>query len=115
MTSFLKAGDVVLVDLGMVVKVRPAVVLAPRPDRQRNLAIIAPLTSESRGGECEIEFPKPPWLGQKSYLNLAGLASVDHARIQRRLGPFPPDKMKEAKRVLARILELDNVSGHSTS
>ena len=69
--------------------------------------MIAPLTTESRGGECEIAFPKPPWLAQKCVLNLAGILGVERTRIQRRLGPFPPEKLKEAKVILARVLDLE--------
>ena len=112
MTNSLKSGDVVLVDLGMAAKVRPCVVFAPRPDSQRSLAIVAPLTSESRGGDAEIAFPKPAWLNQACVLNLAGMLGVERVRILRRLGPFPADKFREAKAVLAKFLELKNPPAH---
>ena len=89
-------GDIVLVDLGMVAKTRPCLVLCSQPDRERSVSIIAPLTTESRGGQREVAFPKPPWLAQTCVLNLSGLGSVEHRRIQRRLGPFPANKLKEA-------------------
>jgi mRNA interferase MazF len=107
MTNSPKNGDVVMANLGFVAKVRPCVVLAHQPDSQRNLAIVAPLTTEIRGGEAEIGFPKPAWLQQTCVLNLAGLLGIEHARIERRLGPFPPDKFQKAKQVLAKILELE--------
>jgi mRNA interferase MazF len=48
MTSF-KRGDVVLVDLGYVAKVRPCVVISiPKADSQRNMSVVAPLTTENR-------------------------------------------------------------------
>jgi mRNA interferase MazF len=53
MTSF-DRGDVVLVDLGTVAKIRPCVVVSVRnPDAQRNMCIVVPLTTEIRGGECD--------------------------------------------------------------
>jgi mRNA interferase MazF len=59
MTNF-KRGDVVLVDLGYVAKVRPCVVISiPNADNQRKMSVVAPLTTEIRGGECEVPFPKP--------------------------------------------------------
>ena len=76
MTNSLKSGDVVLVDLGYLAKIRPCVVLCPKPDSQRNAAIIAPLTSEIRGGESEVNFPKPPWLQSACVLNLSGIAGI---------------------------------------
>src|SRR5687768_2844738 len=59
MTNFSR-GDVVIVDLGMAAKVRPCVVVSvSRPDAQRNMSVVAPMTTEIRGGECEVSFPKP--------------------------------------------------------
>jgi mRNA interferase MazF len=85
MISF-KRGDVVLVDLGMASKVRPCVVVSvANPDSQRNMSVVVPMTTEIRGGECEVRFPKPPWLRQCSVVNLLGIAGVDNARIERRL------------------------------
>ena len=86
MTSF-KRGDVVLVDLGYVAKVRPcAVISVPNADSQRNMSVVAPLTTEIRGGECEVPFLKPRWLAEESVVNVIGLVGVDNARIQRMLG-----------------------------
>jgi mRNA interferase MazF len=57
MTSFSR-GDVVAVDLGMAAKVRPCVVVSiGKPDSQRNMCVVVPMTTEIRGGECEIHFP----------------------------------------------------------
>jgi mRNA interferase MazF len=106
MTSFSR-GDVVLVDLGMAAKVRPCVVVSLRnPDRQRNMSVVVPLTTEIRGGECEIRFPKPAWLRQESVVNVLGIAGVDNAKIERRLSAFPTDKMVEIESVLKRLLGL---------
>jgi mRNA interferase MazF len=103
MTNFPKNGDIVLVDLGMVAKVRPCLVLCGNPDSERTVSIVAPLTTEVRGGESEVSFPKPPWLAKPCVVNLSGLGSVERHRIQRRLGPFPPASFETAKRVLARM------------
>jgi len=60
MTRFSR-GDVVVVDLGAMAKVRPCVVVSiPNPDRERNMSVVVPMTTEIRGGECEVRFPKPP-------------------------------------------------------
>jgi mRNA interferase MazF len=59
MTAF-KRGDVVIVDLGMAAKIRPCVVISvDNPDSRRNMSVVVPMTTEIRGGECEIRFPKP--------------------------------------------------------
>ena len=100
-------GDVVIVDLGMAAKVRPCVVVSvSKPDSQRNMAVVVPMTTEIRGGECEIRFPKPVWLRQESVVNVLGIAGVDNAKIERRLAAFPADKMSEIESVLKRMLGL---------
>jgi mRNA-degrading endonuclease toxin of MazEF toxin-antitoxin module len=106
MTNFSR-GDVVVVDLGMVSKVRPCVVVSvAQPDRQRNMSVVVPMTTEIRGGECEICFPKPAWLRQDSVVNVLGIAGVDNSRIERRIATFPADKLAEIESVLKRLLGL---------
>jgi mRNA interferase MazF len=100
-------GDVVVVDLGMMAKTRPCVVVSvSQSDRQRNMSVVVPMTTEIRGGECEIRFPKPAWLRQESVVNVLGIAGVDNAKIERRLTTFPADKMLEIEAVLKRMLGL---------
>ena len=75
-----KRGEVFLVDLGYVAKVRPCVVVSiPGADSQRNMSVVAPLTTEQRGGETEVAFAKPRWLNEPSVVNLIGLPGVDNA------------------------------------
>ena len=106
MTSSPKNGDIFLVDLGMVAKVRPCLILCAAPDTQRTVSLVAPLTSEIRGGEDEIAFRKPPWLAKPCVVNLSGLGSVERHRIQRRLGAFPRDTFQQAKQALVKMFEL---------
>jgi mRNA interferase MazF len=106
MTSFSR-GDVVIVDLGITAKVRPCVVISVRnPDSQRNMSVVVPMTTEIRGGECEVHFQKPPWLRQESVVNVLGIAGVDNAKIERRISAFPTDKMSEIESVLKRLFGL---------
>ena len=106
MTSF-NRGDVVVVDLGLAAKVRPCVVVSTaNPDRQRNMSVVVPMTTEIRGGECEIRFPKPPWLRQESVVNVLGIAEVDNGKIERRISAFPAEKMSEIESVLKHLLRL---------
>lgn len=63
-------------------------------------------STEIRHSECEVRFPKPPWLRQSALVNLLGIAGVDNARIERRLGLFSPDKMPAIENGLARLLGL---------
>jgi len=106
MTSFSR-GDVVAVDLGMAAKVRPCVVVSiSKPDSERNMSVVVPMTTEMRGGECEIHFPKPAWLRQESVVNVLGIAGVDNSKIERRISAFPAEKMREIESVLKRLLSL---------
>ena len=107
MTSSPSNGDIVLVDLGMAAKIRPCLVLCANPDSERTVSLVAPLTSEVRGGESEVSFPKPPWLAKPCVVNLCGLGSVERHRFQRRLGQFPPERFLKAKNVLARMFDLE--------
>jgi len=107
-------GDVVLVDLGMMQKVRPCVVVSiSNPDQQRNMSVVVPMTTEIRGGECEVSFPKPAWLKSESVVNVLGVAGVDNAKVIKRIASFPEAKFPEVTAKLARLLgfELSNPLG----
>ena len=70
------------------------------------MSVVVPMTTEIRGGECEIHFSKPPWLRQESVVNVLGIAGVDNSRIERRISAFPGDKMSEIESVLKHLLGL---------
>ena len=102
-----RRGEVWMVDLGMAAKVRPCVVVSVgQPDRQRNMSVVVPMTTEIRGGECEIPFSKPAWLRQESVVNVLGIAGVDNTKIERRISAFPADKMLAIESGLKRLLGL---------
>jgi mRNA interferase MazF len=106
MTKF-DRGDVVIVDLGMMAKTRPCVVVSVRqPDKERNMSVVVPMTTEIRGGACEVAFPKPAWLNQESVVNVLGIAGVDNAKIIRRIAPFPKTVFSEVMDVAAQMLGL---------
>ncbi len=105
----LKTGEVVLVDLGMRAKVRPCLVLSPEPDSQRDLVVVAPLTREIRGGECEVAFPKPRWLNDTSVINVAGLLGVEFVKIEGRLGSLSSDTIEAVKGVLTQMFDLKSL------
>lgn len=106
MTSF-NRGDVVIVDLGFTGKVRPCVVVSvPNPDGERNMSVVVPLTTEIRGGKCEVRFPKPPWLKQDSVVNVLGIAGVDNSKIERRIASLPAQALAETDFAIKRLLGL---------
>lgn len=100
-------SDVVLVDLGYAAKVRPCVVLSiQKADSKRNITVVAPLTTEARGGECEVPFAKPPWLMDVSVINVIGIGGVDNAKFGRVLGRLSSSVMEKVDEVLYRLLDL---------
>jgi mRNA interferase MazF len=104
MTSF-NRGDVVVVDLGYAGKIRPCIVLSePGADPNRNMSIVAPLTTEIRGGKSEVPFEKPFWLRQTSVVNVLGISGVDNAKIVRRLAQFPKSSLSEVYARLDQVL-----------
>jgi len=111
MTNFPRNGDILLVDLGMVAKVRPCLVLCANPDSERTVSLVAPLTGEVRGGESEIPFPKAALACQALCCQPVRPWLVERHRLQRRLGQFPPEKFDQAKKVLARMFGLELPSG----
>jgi mRNA interferase MazF len=102
----LSAGDIVLVDLGYAAKVRPCLVIAPTPDSRRNMSVFAPVTTEARGGETEIPFPKPAWMRQSSVINLVGMFGYDNAKVERFLGRLPVPVMDKVLNGIAKMLDL---------
>jgi len=106
MTRF-DRGDVVVVDMGMAAKVRPCVVVSiRRPDAYRAMSVVVPMTTEIRGGQCEIPFARPVWLNQESVVNVLGIAGVDNARIVRRIGKFPEESFSGIESACARMMGL---------
>jgi len=70
------------------------------------MSIVVPMTTEIRGGACEVAFPKPAWLNQESVVNVLGIAGVDNAKIIRRIAPFPKTAFSEVVDVAAQMLGL---------
>jgi len=93
---------VVLADFGLAGKVRPCVAVSIRQaDSQRNMSIVVPMTTQIRGGECEVHFERPRWLGRDSVVNVLGVAGLDNARITSRLGRFPQESFDQVIDLLA--------------
>jgi len=100
-------GDLYLVDLGMVRKVRPAIVVSREdPDSPRALAICAPLTTENRGSDYEVPLGKLKFLDRESWVNVQGLTSLGHEKLIRRLGRLTAPQMEQVKTALRFALDL---------
>jgi mRNA interferase MazF len=68
-------GEVWLVDMGMVAKTRPGVVLiADNVNTSRSLIIHIPITKQNRGSELEVPLGHLPFLDKESVANVQALA-----------------------------------------
>ncbi len=91
----------------MIEKSRPVLVLAhPGESDARSLVIVAPLTSQLRGGRGEVDLGKPRWLPKHSAVNVQGLASFDRHKLARRLGALAPALYAQVQDALRDILGL---------
>lgn len=78
-------GEVWLVDLGPVAKVRPALAVSiPASDDDRALVTICPHTTSVRGTSFEVDIPVR-WL-ERGAFDLQNLNSIPHAKFIRKLG-----------------------------
>ena len=85
-------SEVWLIDLGIVGKVRPALVLSvPADDTDRALVTLAPHTTSVRGTRFEIAVPVS--FLQKGAFDVHNLLTIPHAKMIRRLGALPSTQM----------------------
>ncbi len=80
-----KPGEVYLIDLGMVGKVRPAIAVSREDsDSPRAICIFVPITSEGRGSRYEVSIGKPKFLREpQSWANVQAVVTVGHEKILR--------------------------------
>src|SRR6266478_4014934 len=94
-------GEVWLVDMGMVGKTRPGVVLiADNLNAPRSLIIHIPITSQNRGSELEVPLGHLPFLEKESVANVQAIGSLPSVRFEKRLGVLPAADLATVKRRL---------------
>ena len=100
-------GEVWLVDMGMVAKTRPAVVLtADNLAAPRSLIIHIPITRQNRGSELEVPLGHLPFLDPESVANVQAIGSLPSVRFERRLGLVPEADLKKVKAALLKACAL---------
>lgn len=105
-----KRGEVWLVDLGMVAKVRPAVVLSvPASDADRALVTLVPHTTSVRGSRFEVVVPVP-YLKDGAY-DAQNLITIPHAKLLRVLGRLSVQQLSQVEAVVRTWLGLDESEG----
>jgi mRNA interferase MazF len=98
-------GEVWLADLGMVAKVRPALVLSVSPDLQdRMLVTLVPHTTSVRKTRFEVDVPK--YFLKAGAFDAQGLVTVVPARLVRKIGELPSIDMKRVEEAVKRWLGL---------
>jgi mRNA interferase MazF len=100
-----KAGEVWMIDLGMVAKVRPCLLLTDYPaDDELALITVLPHTTALRGNRWELSVPKP--FLKPGAFHLQQVQSVSVARLERHLGALGSEELRKIRACLATFLRL---------
>ena len=100
-------GDVYLVDLGMVAKVRPMVVVSRNdPDAPRSLCLCVLFTTMNRGSKYEVAIGASSFLRESSWANVQGTMAVGDEKLLRRLGRLTAAQYSDLKVALRYALDL---------
>jgi len=99
------AGEIWMIDLGMVAKVRPCLLLTDYPaDDELALITILPHTTALRGNRWEMAISKP--FLKPGAFHLQQAQSVSVSRLERRLGALNEEEMTLLRRRFAEFLSL---------
>ena len=103
-----KRGEVWLVDMGMVEKVRPALVLSGvcGPD-DRDLITVVPHTTSLRGSRFEIKIPMP-FLRPGAFL-VQSPATMPAPRAEKLLGRMTEAQVRQIEEGLLQWLEIRRI------
>jgi mRNA interferase MazF len=92
-------GEVWLVDLGYVAKVRPCLVIGiPALSQDRALATLIPHTTSPRGSRFEVNI-KVKFLREGAF-DVQNIITISHAQLLRKLGSLTLEQIGELERVL---------------
>ena len=99
-------GEVWLVDMGYVAKVRPALVLSvPIQDDERVQTTVVPHTTSVR--DTRFETPsRVPWLKEGSF-DAQGIGTYPTVKLIRKLGDLPIDQLNAVETSVRLLLALN--------
>jgi len=88
-----KPGEIWIVDLGMVAKVRPCLILTP-PPRSDDLDVFTVIahTTACRGSHWEVPIPKP-YLDDEGAFDVQRLATVAGVKLERKHGELTREEL----------------------
>ena len=98
-----KRGEVRRVDFGMVVKVRPALVISVEIDESDRVVVgVVPHTTQVRGSRFEANVPVS--FLEPGVFGVQGLAAVHPRQFLKRLGELTPEQMRAVEETIRRWL-----------
>ena len=98
-------GEVWLVDLGMVAKVRPCLVISiPTLTQDRALVTVVTHTTSTRGSRFEIPI-RTRFLDTGAF-DAQSLVTISEAKFLRKLGNLQPDQLSEVEDAVRQWLRL---------
>lgn len=98
-------GEIWIVDLGMVAKIRPALILSvPALDQDRSLVALVPHTTSVRGSRFEVQIPAR-FLKDGAF-DAQNIVTVPFAKLQHRLGKLSPDELAQVEAAVKAWLGL---------
>jgi mRNA interferase MazF len=99
-------GSVWIVDLGMVAKVRPCLMLSVATDPQdRVLVTLVPHTTSVQGTRFEVAV-RARYLHKAGVFDAQQVVTVPQAKLVRKLGDLPPDQLALVEEAVRRWLGL---------
>ena len=98
-------GDVWLIDLGLVAKTRPCLVLSDYPaEDELALLVIIPHTTALRKNRWELPIPKP--FLKSGAFHLQQIQAVPIVRLERKLGVLTSHELQQVRNRLVELLNL---------
>src|SRR5262245_24911692 len=99
-------GSVWVVDLGLVAKVRPCLVLSvPTDPQDRVLVTLVPHTTSVQGTRFEVA-ARARFLRKRGVFDAQQVVTVPQAKLVRRLGALTPDQLALVEEAVRRWLGL---------
>ncbi len=100
-----RRGEVWQVDLGMVAKSRPAVVLGVPTERTHQIFTFVPHTTTPLGTEFEAVIPVS--FLKKGAFDAQGIATISGTKFQRKLGTLSAEQIRLVEDALLAWLEIE--------
>lgn len=96
-------GEIWMIDLGLAAKARPPIILSVQfQDNEKAVVTYVARSTQRRGGRFEVEHHAPHFL--PGVFDAQNLGTVPVAKLIRRLGRLPEDKLSQVEDAVRRWL-----------